>query len=173
MVSSAKLWAIRAGKKGVAHELFLKESVVALEDSLMGDLLQIERNREAFYSCYRQHYPKAKPEGVTGVAGKYYRFCYDIQPHDAVLYLSFVDKMFYFGEITGEYYYSPASQFPHQRKVKWLHYFNKKYLSRESQHETGAARTFFEIKKNAAEIYKMVNSQHTIVVTIGNHFHSI
>jgi predicted Mrr-cat superfamily restriction endonuclease len=173
MALQSKIWAIRAGKKGVAHGLFLQESVVALEDSLMGNLLQIEKSRESFYSCYRKNHPKAKPEGVSGVAGKYFRFCYEIEPHDSVLYLSFSDKLFYFGTVVGEYYYVTTSHYPHQRKVKWLYAFDKRNLSIEAQYETGAARTFFEIKRNAEEIYKMANSPMAIAIKICEGIESI
>ncbi|MCK4485409.1 MAG: hypothetical protein KAU38_01435 [Desulfobacterales bacterium] len=156
---SESMWAIRAGKNGEAHELFLNGGMIVLSDTQMGNLSNIPPTREAFYSEYRQKHPDATKKGSAGIGGKYFRFTHEVQIGDLVLYPSLKDKQVYVGRVTGNYVYdlTVAPKFPHQRTVRWLYHFPKYLLTEFAKRELGAARTFFKFKTHTQEIKQLVD----------------
>lgn len=153
-LSTKSTWGIRAGKKGKAHDLFLDEGVIALEDAELGDLCQLEPDRDSFYSAYRELFPDDTRTGSAGIAGKFFRFAHEIKVGDLVVYPALPNKQVYVGEVVGEYEYVSSSEYPHQRKVKWKYVIPKSEFSRPAQYELGAARTFFQFKKNVDELLR-------------------
>lgn len=152
--TTTSAWGIRAGKGGKAHDLFIDEGVIALEDADLGDLSKLESNREAFYAAYRELFPDETRTGSAGIAGKFFRFANEIGVADLVVYPARPDKQVYVGEITGEYEYVSSSDYPHQRKVNWKYVIPKSQFSQPAQYELGAARTFFQFKKNVDELVR-------------------
>lgn len=45
-----------------------------------------------------------------------------------------------------------SSEYPHQRTVEWKYVIPKKEFTQNALYELGAARTFFEFKKNIQEL---------------------
>ncbi len=154
---SQRVWVIRAGKNGDAHKLFLESSVFALADAGLGDLTNLDPTRDAFYTVYRECHPDETESGSAGIAGKYFRFAQEVQIADLIVYPALPDKNIYVGEVTSLYSFSQASEFPHQRKVRWQFVIPKADFSRVAQYELGAARTFFEFKKNVQELMRKID----------------
>lgn len=152
------MWAIRAGKKGEAHELFLDHDIIVLTDSDLSDLRKLPAKRQAFYKEYQKRHPGDTRTGVSGIGGKFFRFVHEIQIGDMVLYPSLKDKQIYIGKIVGEYSYNlkPNPKFPHHRGVIWEYVVSKTALSETAKRELGAARTFFEYMTHAKEILEMI-----------------
>lgn len=147
-------WGIRAGKGGKAHELFVEEGVIALEDVELGDLSKLDPNRDSFYSAYRDLFPDDTRTGSAGIAGKFFRFANEIEVGDLIVYPAISNRQVYVGEIVGEYEYVSASDYPHQRTVKWKYVIPKSEFSQAARYELGAARTFFQFKKNVGELVR-------------------
>lgn len=155
--SDARFWAIRAGKGGDAHKLFLENGVIALEDAGLGDLSSFEATREHFYDAYRKLHPNETQTGTAGIGGKFYRFIHEISVGDCIVYPALADKRVYVAEVTGEYNFDVSSMYPHQRTVQWTHSIPKSELSKRACQELGAARTFFEVKNNICEIKQKID----------------
>ena len=155
-----RAWVIRAGKVSEAQDLFLNKGVIALEDEGMGDLKILGPNREAFYEVYKQSNPDKSYVGVSGSAGKFFRFLFEIEKKDMAIFPSRKDNLVYIGFVEGKYVYSPNAdmKFPHQRKVTWDVSFDKASLSLSAKRELGTARTFFEYKRNINEILSLFDS---------------
>lgn len=155
MINNA--WVIRAGVKGSADNYFLNSNRIVLNDPGLGNLTHIEPNRQAFYYAYRIIRPNETRTSIAGVGGKFFRFIHEMQVGDIVLYPSLITHDIYVGEITGKYsYVEQDTEFPHQRRVKWIASFPKKSLSKPAKYELGAARTLFKYKKHINEIiYKI------------------
>ena len=153
---SRRVWGIRAGKKGDAHELFLEEKVIGLADAGLGDLAKIAPTRDAYYSAYRALHPDETSTGSAGIAGKFFRFAQEVKIGDLIAYPALSDKKIYIGEVIGDYSFIRTSAFPHQRTVCWRFVIPKAHFSPNAQFELGAARTFFEFKKNVAELIRKI-----------------
>ena len=125
----------------------------------MGNLAEIDPNREAFYASYRKSHPDESKTSVTGIGGKFFRFVHEMQVGDAVLYPSLKrGKRVYVGEVIGGYNYdSSMALFPHQRCVRWIHVFSKSILTQSALYELGTARTFFCLKRHADEVNRLVS----------------
>jgi restriction system protein len=154
--SPARIWVIRAGKRGEAHGLFLREKIIALADSGMGDLTKIERVREAFYAAYRRAHPDDTKIGSAGIGGKFFRFLDEVTVGDLVVYPVFKQKTIYIGTVLSDYAFDMTSYFPHRRLVRWERVISNAELSQALKYELGAARTFFEVKNNAKELRSMI-----------------
>ncbi|MFH1235962.1 MAG: hypothetical protein V1685_03420 [Parcubacteria group bacterium] len=161
-----RLWGIRAGKGGEAHKQFLDRSVIALADAKLSDLSKIEPTRESFYSAYRKLHPDETRTGSAGIAGKFFRFTHEVVKGDFIVYPALSEKLVYVAEVTGKYMYVKTSEFPHQRTVKWKYVIPKKELSQSARYELGAARTFFEFKKNREELMAKMSDDYLFVKEI-------
>lgn len=148
------MWAIRAGVKGEADELFLSGSSILLSDPGIGDLTKLAASREAFYAAYRSLRPNETPTGTAGVGGKFFRFVHEIEERDIVLYPRIRDRSVHIAEVESGYLFDPkrSEKFPHSRVVRWIHRIWKDDLSESARRELGAARTLFEFKTNGEEI---------------------
>jgi restriction system protein len=157
----ARIWGIRAGKNGEAHNLFVSEFVIALSDAELGNLAKLPKSREDFYKVYRKKHPDETRTGSAGIGGKFFRFIYEIRVGDLIVYPALSDKMIYVGSVSGEYNFEKTSPFPHQRSVAWKFMIPKGDFSLAARYELGAARTFFEFKKNSKELLARIGDKST------------
>ena len=158
MKRESKIWAIRAGKGGKADQLFFKAKVIALEDDSLGDLASIEPSRNCFKRAYREEHHDASSVGSANIAGKYFRFCVEVEPTDLVLYYRLEDRHFYVGKVISSYHFDAGERYPHRRRTNWIARFPKEGISVSAQRELGAARTFFRVSRHYDEIVRVIES---------------
>ena len=146
--SERKIWGIHTQNQ----ELFLKHNVIAIGWKEIGDLLSLQPTRDAIKTRYLQVYPSEKKGSVATSAGMLYRFCYEAQIGDLIIYPSKIDRMINIGEITGSYEYVPdAHEYVNQRGVKWLKHLPRTAFSQGALYEIGSAMSFFSVKNYADE----------------------
>lgn len=81
-----------------------------------------------------------------------YRFCYEINIGDYVVYPSKSDRMINIGKVTGDYtFVADAPRFVQQRDVKWLKHIPRTSFSQGALYEIGSALTLFAVKNYADE----------------------
>ncbi|MBW7571252.1 restriction endonuclease [Caproiciproducens faecalis] len=132
--------------------LFLNDNVIAIGWREMGDLKQIEGNREAFKERYNKVYPDSKKGAVANGVGMLYRFVYDVQIGDYVVFPSKIDRQINIGTVESDYIYNPnAEEYVQQRKVKWLKHLPRTSFSQGALYEVGSAMSFFAVKNYADE----------------------
>lgn len=137
--------------------LFLKKHTLGLGWANIGDLSTIEPTREAFKTRYAEAFPEDKPAAIPGSAGMLYRFLYEMQEGDYVVFPSKSDRMINIGVVDGPYFYNPSYiDTPHgyvqQRKVKWLKHLPRTAFSQGALYEFGAAQSLFTVKNYADEV---------------------
>ncbi len=146
--SERKIWGIHTQDQ----ELFLKHNLIAIGWKEIGDLLSLQPTRDAIKTRYLQVYPSEKKGSVATSAGMLYRFCYEAQIGDLIIYPSKIDRMINIGEITGSYEYVPdAHEYVNQRGVKWLKHLPRTAFSQGALYEIGSAMSFFSVKNYADE----------------------
>jgi predicted Mrr-cat superfamily restriction endonuclease len=162
MKQNPMVWAIRAGEKGAAHEIFVNQSLIVLPEQAMGDLSSLPPERVAFYEAFAAGGHKDNRTAVRGVGGKFFRFVHEMKVGDTVLYPCILDKKIHFGIIRGGYRYDAglSEKFPHTRRVLWSGAFPKAVLSEYAKRELGAARTLFRVKTHVAEIRELLAKDH-------------
>ena len=132
--------------------LFLKDDKMAIGWKEIGNLREIQANRDDFKKKYVQVYPDASKGAVATCAGMLYRFCHEVQIGDYVVYPSKSDRMINIGEITGDYEFVPdAHEYVQQRNVKWLKHIPRTSFSQGALYEIGSALSFFAVKNYADE----------------------
>lgn len=143
-----KVWGIHTQD----DNLFLKNNVIAIGWSDMGDLSAIEASREAFKEKYSQVYPNAKKGSIATGAGMLYRFCHEVQIDDYVVFPSKSNREVNIGVIKGEYVYDLSQiEYVQTRKVKWLKHLPRTAFSQGALYEIGSAMSFFSVKNYADE----------------------
>ncbi|MCB0085618.1 MAG: hypothetical protein KDE47_31970 [Caldilineaceae bacterium] len=142
------LWGIHAGKTGDADTLFLKNNIVAIGWSQVGDIGKLPPEREAFKAAVARTYNDIKPGAIPNNAGQLFRFVHEMKVGDYVAYPSKADKQIHLGKITGDYCYNPSSMagYPNQRAVQWLKRVPRTNLSQGALYEIGSAMSLFQIK---------------------------
>ena len=143
-----RVWGIHTTNDAI----FLNEDIIAIGWREMGDLKQIEGNRDAFKERYNIVYPDSKKGAVANGVGMLYRFLYDVQIGDYIVFPSKIDRQINIGIIESDYIYNPnATEYVQQRKVKWLKHLPRTSFSQGALYEVGSALTFFSIKNYADE----------------------
>lgn len=149
-----RIWGIHTGDE----ELFFKESIIAIGWKSFGDLSKIEASRDAFKRHYNDTYPNAKKQSVANSAGMLYRFAYEVQQGDYIVFPSRRDRMINIGVIVGDYtYISSASEYVQQRKVRWIKHIPRTFFSQGALYEIGSAMSFFMIKNYADEYLSVLD----------------
>jgi len=143
-----KIWGIHTKD----DNLFLKNDVIAIGWSDLGDLSNIDANRDAFKEKYTQVYPDAKKGSVATGAGMLYRFRHEVQVGDYVVFPSKSDRKVNIGVVEGEYVYdSTQVEYVQTRKVKWLKHLPRMAFSQGALYEIGSAMSLFSVKNYANE----------------------
>ena len=152
--SEKKIWGIHT----TDDELFLKKSKIAIGWREMGNLREISANRDDFKTKYEQVFPGAKKGSIPTSVGMLYRFCYEVQIGDYVVYPSKRDRMINIGKVTGDYtFVAEAHEFVQQRDVKWLKHIPRTSFSQGVLYEIGSALTFFAVKNYADEFLRALD----------------
>lgn len=146
--SEKRLWGIHTQ----VDNLFLKHGTVAIGWREMGDLNDIENNREAFKAKYQLVYPDAKKGSIPTGSGMLYRFCHEVQIGDYIVFPSKSDRMVNIGEVTGDYKYDASQpEYVQTRTVKWLKNVPRTAFTQGALYEIGSAMSFFAVKNYADE----------------------
>lgn len=112
-----------------------------------------------------------RPDKSSGTArnlvGFLWTVCYGLKTGDVVL-ASNGEGGYHVGEITGDYYYSPGSELPHRRAVRWLDkIIARRSMSQKLQNSTGSIGTCCNITKYADEIEQLISGGTVISQPVG------
>ena len=146
------LWGIHGGAYWEADDLCRKKDVIAIGWEIIGDLSK-HKDREVYKERYKKVYPGSSEGAIRNTAGIFYRFVYEMQPGDLVIYPSSPSKQVFIGKVIGPYEYRPDvdKHFPNQRQVKWLRKLPRTSFSQDALYEIGSALTLFQVKNYADE----------------------
>ncbi len=154
MKDEKRIWGIHTQD----DSLFLKGNVIAIGWKAFGDLSNMENNREAFKQKYAEIYLEDKKAAVAVAAGMLYRFRFEIQVGDYVVFPSKSNHEINIGIVDGEYRYeATAKEYVNQRKVKWLKHLSRTSFTQGALYEVGSAMTLFTIKNYADEFLESLN----------------
>ncbi len=143
-----RIWGIHT----LDDNLFLKDNIIAIGWSKMGDLSLLEASRDAFKSKYSQVYPDSKKGSIATGAGMLFRFSHEVQIGDYVVFPSKINREINIGVVDGDYVYDPSqAEYVQTRKVKWLKHLPRTAFSQGALYEIGSALTFFTVKNYADE----------------------
>lgn len=143
-----KVWGIH----GQDDKLFLAKNTIALGWREMGNLSEIQADRDSFREKYIKTYPNEKKGCIAISIGMLYRFCYEAKVNDYVIFPSKSDRMINIGIIEGSYVYDNTQpEFVQTRKVKWLKHLPRISFSQGALYEIGSAMSFFSVKNYAEE----------------------
>lgn len=144
--------------------LFLNNNLIAIGWHEMGDITDIQSDRELLKQKYPAVYPQDKPGAAPNACGQIFRFINEVQIGDYVVFPSKYNRKINIGEITGDATYDlNGGNYPRRRTVKWL----KKELPRTSfsqgaLYEIGSAMTFFSVKNYADEFLAAMNGKLSV-----------
>ena len=151
------VWGIHAGSNGDSHDQFMKNEVIALGWGKIGQLSLLNPEREAFREKLIQVYPGRKSGAYSAWAGELYRFAYEINIGDIVVYPSKFQRQIHICRIEGGYKYDPSQRRANVYPVTWLIELPRSYFSQGALKETGNRLSFFRIKKFADEFLNSVS----------------
>jgi restriction system protein len=146
------MWGIHAGSEGEADELFIKNKVIAIGWHRVGELTQ-SKDREAYKKVLQKTYTGMSLGASRNTAGIFYRFVYEMQIGDLVIYPSKLSKQVYIGEIKSGYKYQPDifKEYPNHRDIIWKANFPRTDFSQQALYEMGSALSLFQVKNYADE----------------------
>lgn len=143
-----RIWGIHTRDEN----LFLKNNTIGIGWCEMGDLRLIKGTRDDFKERYAQTYPDAKKGNIASGAGMLYRFCYEVQIGDYVVFPSKSNHQVNLGVVEGDYVYDSSQvEYVQTRKVKWLKHLPRTAFSQGALYEIGSAMSFFSVKNYGDE----------------------
>lgn len=155
-MADKKVWGIHTKD----DNLFLSNNVIAIGWHEMGDISDIQNDREKLKERFPAVYPNKKPGAAPTNCGQIFRFINEAHVDDYVVFPSKSDRKINIGQITGDAYYDKdGGIYPRRRGVKWM----KKGIARTSfsqgaLFEIGSAMTFFSVKNYADEFLSVLNA---------------
>lgn len=163
-MADTKVWGIHTKD----DNLFLKENVVAIGWNEMGDISDIQSDREKLKQKFPLVYPNKKPGAAPTACGQIYRFINEVKIGDYIIFPSKSDRKVNIGQITGEHYYKNENKehYPRRRSVKWLKTgIPRTSFSQGALYEIGSAMTFFTVKEYADEFLAALDkSNYTPII---------
>ena len=148
-----KMWGIHSRDDA----LFRHENLIAIGWKEMGDLSILPKTRDAFKKRLGEVCPDVKKAAIPTDAGMLYRFIYEVEIGDYVIYPSKQDRKINVGIVEGPYFFNPDEHYAHQRKVKWIKQISRDLFSPAALYEVGSAMTFFSVVSNADEFRVAIN----------------
>lgn len=134
----------------------------------MENLSLLEKSRDAFKEKFNAVYPNSKKVTVSSGVGILFRFTYEVQIGDYVIFPSKADRKVNIGIIESDYYFDEnESEYVQQRKVKWIKHLPRTSFTQGALHEIGSGMSFFSVKNYADEFISALNkSSKSIELTI-------
>ncbi|MFC1962924.1 restriction endonuclease, partial [Chloroflexota bacterium] len=134
------IWGMHAGSEGEADSLFINNKVIAIGWHHVGDLTKY-KDRDAYKKILKQTYEDMSVGALRNTAGIFYRFVYEMQVGDLVIYPSKRSKQIYIGEIKSGYQYrrESAKEFINQRDVEWKANYPRTRFTQDALYEIGSA----------------------------------
>lgn len=131
------------------NQLFLAENVIAIGWMEFGNLREHGTTREEMKTHYGEVFLDAPKGAIPTSAGQLYRFSYEAQEGDYVIYPSRIDRMINIGKIASDYYYEKKAEagpyrYVNRRKVKWLKHIPRECFSQGALYELGSAGNMAE-----------------------------
>ncbi len=152
--SNKKVWGIHTRDEN----RFLEDNVIAIGWPV-GDLSDLEPNRDAFKERLAGVYSDAKKRNISSSAGMLYRFCHEMQKGDYVVFPSKSNREINIGVVTGEYAYDETQDdYVNIREVKWLKHLPRTNFSQGALYELGAAMSLFCVKNYAEEFLNALDA---------------
>ena len=151
------------GKKDEADNIFLHKNYITIGCEKIGDIKNINPDRKALKAKLTECYPDDKPKSISQDVGNIWRFVYEIQIGDIIVYPSKPkrERKIHIGRVNGSYKYdeSLSKKFRHFRPVEWL--FSRPYneFSEDAIEEMRFRLTVVEVKKHShahKEIFKVI-----------------
>ena len=159
-----KVWGIHTRD----DNLFLKGNVIAIGWHEMGDISEIQNDREKLKQKFSLVYPNKKTGAAPIACGQIYRFINEVKIGDYIIFPSKSDRKVNIGQITGEHYYKNENKehYPRRRSVKWLKTgIPRTSFSQGALYEIGSAMTFFTVKEYADEFLAALDkSNYTPII---------
>ena len=131
----------------------------------------LHKDESAWRIAQVVNFVNSHPDKSSGTArnlvGFLWTVCYGLKIGDIVL-ASNGEGGYHVGEITGDYYYSPGSELPHRRAVRWLDkIIARRSMSQKLQNSTGSIGTCCNITKYADEIEQLISGGIVITQPVG------
>ena len=163
MAETNVVWGIHTTQEN----LFLPNNIIGIGWEEMGDIKCAGDNRDDIKKKYAEIYPDATSGSIATCVGMLYRFVYEVQIGDYVVYPSKADRKINIGVIESDYYNEPAeNKYTQRRKVKWLKSFPRTDFSQGALYEVGSALTFFQVKNYADEYLAALEGKKAFLDTL-------
>lgn len=134
------------------------ERMAAVGLGKLGDVKKLEPTVDVLKAAIRSEYPEKKEGAIGLAAGWLYRFVYEAQEHDTVVYREKGTGVINVGVISGSYYYEPGTVYPQRRPVNWkVTGLSPTDFPPDALYELGAWLTWFRIRHHP-DVWTMVLS---------------
>lgn len=151
------IWGIHMGAHVGSSPI--EEGYISIGWKGIGDLSQLEDNREAFKEKLASTYPNTKPGAIPVQAGVLFRFVHEMVEGDIVIYPSKSDRIVNIGRVASGHIHNTDDKFeyPNHRKVEWKAHVPRDEFSQAALNEIGSAVTLFSVSRYAFEFLSRIN----------------
>ncbi len=147
----------------------VEKNYIGIGWSELGDLSQIDADREAFKFALQAKQPDSSMPSIRTQVATIYRFMHVVKTGDYVVYPCKSDRLVYIGIISGDYERANSEDedaYLNRRPVTWLtpNGVPRNNFSQVALYEIGAYITLFEIKKTAGDFLNAVGIEYQATI---------
>lgn len=168
MEKDIRVWGIHSED----DNMFLDKNnpLIAIGWRFLGDLRKYGADREKIKAALieKDSYYRDKMGAVPNAAGMLYRFAFEVQIGDHIIFPSKINRQINIGQVVGDYTFvgqentgadepEGSPRYVHTRKVKWLKHLPRTAFTQGALYEVGSALTFFTVKNYADEYLNALN----------------
>jgi len=136
---------------------------VAIGWGEVGDLRQLGPDREVIKARIAATYPDVKKGSIPVTAGILYRFAFEIEVGDLIIYPYKPDRTIHFGRVTGPYFFDASvgmENHPNRHDVDWFRpSVPRPTFSQGALSEISAWTTLFKVANHADEFESFLSGE--------------
>jgi restriction system protein len=159
-----QVWVVRAGRRAIHIQDFLKRKMVAIGWGKSGDLTSVV-GREQIAAVLSEYYPNLTRLQAATNASQVHRFVRQLVKGETVLSYELARRVFHIGIVIGNYEYRAEYEpdLRHTRAVEWLTSIERDRLTTSTKHSLGSISTIFQISGAASdEIRSLIGSRESL-----------
>ena len=143
------------------EEKLINKDIISIGWKELGELNKIKpKTKEEFKKHYNKTYPGNTKKSIAQSVGQLYKFIYEVNIGDYIIFPTKYNRMINIGQVIGEYFYDEKEEkFAHKREVKWIKSVPRTSFSQGALYEIGSFLTLFRIKNYANEFLNILENK--------------
>jgi hypothetical protein len=157
---AGRVWVVRAGREGEAHEQFLENGEVAIGWNELGDLTRFE-SLDDLVAAYPTAFPDEPERAVGTCCREIWQFLHEIETGDTVIYPVKGEDHVVVGEVAGTARHRDDGHYKTVRPVHWFSNVSRSDFPDAQKKTLNLPLTCYEVKDPGSDSSRLLDQART------------